>query len=68
MLPYPGQKVYNATKTALNYLTEGFRHELAHAGLNIKVTVSHREKNKIQNRDSTNIYEIRGQLLFEFFV
>lgn len=40
MLPYPGQKVYNATKTALTFLTEGLRHELAHAGLKIKATVS----------------------------
>jgi len=38
MLPFPGQKIYNSTKIALNYLTEGFRHELAHAGTKIKVT------------------------------
>ncbi|VVC29055.1 NAD(P)-binding domain,Short-chain dehydrogenase/reductase, conserved site,Short-chain [Cinara cedri] len=38
LLPYPGQKVYNATKTALTFLTEGFRHEIAHARLKIKVT------------------------------
>lgn len=40
MLPKIGQKVYNSSKTALTYLTEGFRHELSHAGSKIKVTVS----------------------------
>jgi short-subunit dehydrogenase len=40
MLSLPGQKVYNSTKTALTYLTEGFRHELVHSGSKIKVTVS----------------------------
>ncbi|XP_060863053.1 dehydrogenase/reductase SDR family member 11-like [Metopolophium dirhodum] len=38
MLPLSGQKVYNSSKTALTYLTEGLRHELAHAGSKIKVT------------------------------
>ncbi|XP_025425013.1 farnesol dehydrogenase-like [Sipha flava] len=38
MLSLPGQKVYNSTKTALTYLTEGFRHELVHSGSKIKVT------------------------------
>jgi len=40
MLPLSGQKVYNSSKTALTYLTEGLRHELAHVGSKIKVTVS----------------------------
>jgi len=40
MLPLSGHKVYNSSKTALTYLTEGLRHELAHAGSKIKVTVS----------------------------
>ncbi|NP_001156094.1 3-alpha-(or 20-beta)-hydroxysteroid dehydrogenase-like [Acyrthosiphon pisum] len=38
LLPLSGQKVYNSSKTALTYLTEGLRHELAHAGSKIKVT------------------------------
>lgn len=40
MLPYPGQKVYNSSKTSLTYMTEGLRHELNYAGSKIKVTVS----------------------------
>ncbi|KAL4132056.1 hypothetical protein QTP88_009276 [Uroleucon formosanum] len=38
MLPLSGQKMYNSSKTALVYLTEGLRHELFHAGSKIKVT------------------------------
>lgn len=40
MLPFPGEKVYNSSKTALTYLTEGLRHELFYDGSKIKVTVS----------------------------
>jgi len=40
MLPFPGEKVYNSSKTALTYLTEGLRHELFSDGSKIKVTVS----------------------------
>lgn len=40
MLPLPGEKIYNSAKTALTYLTEGFRHEIIRAGSKIKVTVS----------------------------
>ncbi|XP_060841852.1 dehydrogenase/reductase SDR family member 11-like [Rhopalosiphum padi] len=38
MLPSPGEKVYNSSKTALWYLTEGLRHEIVHSGSKIKVT------------------------------
>ncbi|KAE9530546.1 hypothetical protein AGLY_011008 [Aphis glycines] len=38
MLPFPGEKVYNSSKTALTYLTEGLRHELFYDGSKIKVT------------------------------
>jgi len=38
MLPFPGEKVYNSSKTALTYLTEGLRHEIIHDGSKIKVT------------------------------
>ncbi|XP_026812936.1 dehydrogenase/reductase SDR family member 11-like [Rhopalosiphum maidis] len=38
MLPFPGEKVYNSSKTALAYLTEGLRHEIIYHGSKIKVT------------------------------
>ncbi|XP_050421991.1 dehydrogenase/reductase SDR family member 11-like [Adelges cooleyi] len=38
MLPLPGHKLYNSTKTAVTYLTEGYRHELIAAGVKTKVT------------------------------
>jgi short-subunit dehydrogenase len=40
LLPTPGEKVYNSSKTALWYLTEGLRHEIIHSGSKTKVTVS----------------------------
>lgn len=61
MLPFPGQKVYNSTKTALTYLTEGLRHELAHAGSKIKVTSIN--LGKVNSEDFGNVGENKKSIL-----
>uniref|UniRef100_A0A2H8TR05 Dehydrogenase/reductase SDR family member 11 n=1 Tax=Melanaphis sacchari TaxID=742174 RepID=A0A2H8TR05_9HEMI len=61
MLPYPGEKVYNASKTAVAYLTEGFRHELISDGLKVKVTSIN--PGKVNNEAIGNVLENKNSIL-----